>query len=421
MEKVNDGRIHGVKELGDYARTYAPNGRWSDAWHLFKGNFGKIVIINLLILVFMIHSTAVIYIGNIYTAGLGSVYPFAANAGLGFFAAPSVVGLPESVYLSSDLMFYALLIATGFIAALGVSGGAYSMRKLINTNGEFYVKNFFRGIKVGYFRVLPPVIVFLAFLFGSVIVSDWAAMYIALGGGAGGAITAKVFMIIAAVIVGIICMWFIAVGVSFRLSAGKFVRYTFKMMTGSLLQTVIMLGVALVPVWLLLIFKNVSFMLVLTIALLIVLGLSYIFLCWMSFAQWAFDLYVVPEAVKEKQAEKAKKTPGQLAEETADERKRLAMELLAAGKSELIGRPVKPVSDVRAVKPLGAAYGRADIGRVTAERSALKDELAAYTEKHISDPEYAEYNKMFAEREKALADDGKKGRKKKISSDNLLH
>ena len=39
----------------------------------------------------------------------------------------------------------------------------------------------------------------------------------------------------------------------------------------------------------------------------------------------------------------------------------------------------------------------------------------------MNDPVYVEYNKMFQDREKALQDDTKKGKKKKkISSDNLL-
>jgi hypothetical protein len=38
----------------------------------------------------------------------------------------------------------------------------------------------------------------------------------------------------------------------------------------------------------------------------------------------------------------------------------------------------------------------------------------------MSDPVYVEYNKLFADREKALKVDDKKGRKKKVSSDNLL-
>ncbi len=57
---------------------------------------------------------------------------------------------------------------------------------------------------------------------------------------------------------------------------------------------------------------------------------------------------------------------------------------------------------------------------VKADRQKLDGDIAAYEKEHLSDPVYAEYNKLFSEREKALKDDGKKSKKKKVSSKNLL-
>ena len=45
----------------------------------------------------------------------------------------------------------------------------------------------------------------------------------------------------------------------------------------------------------------------------------------------------------------------------------------------------------------------------------------SWYEQHKNDAKYVEYNKLFAEREKALSSTDKKGKKKKISSENLLH
>ena len=56
-----------------------------------------------------------------------------------------------------------------------------------------------------------------------------------------------------------------------------------------------------------------------------------------------------------------------------------------------------------------------------AGRAELEKSIADYENEHKNDKRYVEYNKMFAEREKALQDEGKKGKKKKkISADNLL-
>ncbi len=421
MEKVKENKFEAA-ELDNYGRTHIPKGRWSDTWNIFKNNFSKIVLINVLVLLFFLPSIVVVYVGNIYVDSLGSIYPFASNVGLGYYAYPDSAGLAESLYLSSDLMFYSLLIITGFIASVGVAGGMYSMRKLINTNGSFTVKGFFRGVRLCYLNVVLPVTIFLIFLFGSVVISDWAAYTTAVGGNKAGAITAQVFMIIATVVIGVICAWFMAVGCAYKVKFKYLIKNSFMLMTGSIIQTIFMAAFSLIPVWIVWLGVFGSIFTVVGYIIFIVFGFSFILLCWVSFTQWVFDLYITPVIKKDKEAARVNKTPKQIAEEEAEEQHKLAMELLAAGRSELIGRPIKPIDSSRAVKPVGAAFTRGDISRVSDERKQLKDDLAAYTAEHENDPKYVEYNKMFAERDKALQSDGKKGKKKnKISSDNLLH
>ncbi|MDE6373116.1 MAG: AAA family ATPase [Clostridia bacterium] len=110
----------------------------------------------------------------------------------------------------------------------------------------------------------------------------------------------------------------------------------------------------------------------------------------------------------------------QLAAEKEEDEKAVAREILAAGRSELVGRPVRPIEGGLEIKEVGAAYGRADIARVTADRRTIKSEVDAYVEEHKGDTRYVEYEKLFAEREKALTTSDKKGKKKKLSRDNLL-
>lgn len=130
-------------------------------------------------------------------------------------------------------------------------------------------------------------------------------------------------------------------------------------------------------------------------------------------------MYITPNLEAQKAAERAKKTEKELAEEKAEEERRIAREILAAGKSELVGRPIPPI-DPAPVPSLKKSFSRADIADVAAGRKALEDSIAAYEDEHKNDERYVEYNKLFAEREKALQDDGKKKKKKKISADNLL-
>ena len=404
-------------EILDYARTVLPEGRWGDTWNVFKSNFGKIIINNLFTLLFFLPLIVIVYIRELYVNSIYNAYPYSANIGpVGLPATPNVSGLAESLYMSADMMFYSLAIVAGLIAAVGVAGACYSMKKLVNTHGDFTIKGYFRGVKKCYLNVAFPVALFMIVFFCTVMVSDWKDLTIATGGSSAWPIAATVLMIILCVLVGIICMWFIAVGVSYRVGPWQTIKNSFILLIGSVIQTVFILGLAFIPVWFLLMG---SFMQIIAFIIFIIFGFSYIFLVWMSFTQWVFDMYITPNLEAQKAAERAKKTEKELAEEKAEEERRIAREILAAGKSELVGRPIPPI-DPAPVPSLKKSFSRADIADVAAGRKALEDSIAAYEDEHKNDERYVEYNKLFAEREKALQDDGKKKKKKKISADNLL-
>ena len=118
----------GNENADDYVRTYAPKGRWSDAWQLFKSNLVKFVIINVLTLLFFVPAVMVIYFRLVYVTNLAAVYPFSANIGIAVYT-PSTVGLAERIVFSADLIYYSLLIVAGLIAAVGLAGGGYSVKK----------------------------------------------------------------------------------------------------------------------------------------------------------------------------------------------------------------------------------------------------------------------------------------------------
>ena len=405
---------------GEYTRTAAQGGRWGDTWSVFKGNFGKVVLNNLLVLLFFIPGIAVIFIRSVYINGMGIQYPFNANTGIGYPAYPGTQGLNESIYLSADLMFYALLIVAGLIASVGVAGGAYSMKKLLNTHGKFSFKGFFHGIKVCYLNVAAPVTVFMCFFFGCKIIGDWKDLNKARDLSVAGPMTAYVFIIIATILIGLYLAWLIATGASYKIKVRQLLKNSFVLFIGSPIQTIFFAGLALIPVWLLLIGSSVMFMRIIAYIVFVFIGFSYILLVWMSYTQWVFDMYVTPNLKKAEEEKKAKKTPEQIAREEAEDAKRIAGELLAAGKSELICKPILPIENNAQVKTLSKTFSRGDLEVVAENRQKLGENIKAYEEEHKNDAVYKEYNALFAEREKALKTDDKKSKKKKISAQNLL-
>lgn len=411
-------------ELEDgYVRTHAPvKGRWSDTWDLFKTNFVQFVIINIFTLLFFVPGIAVAYFRSYYISQMGLAYPFSNNALGTYPITPSTVGSAESITLSADLLFISLLIVAGLIASVGIAGACYSVKKLINTHGQFHLKDYFHGIKVCYFNVVFPVTVFMVFVFATFCVSDWAALQTALGAPKGGPVTAEVFIIIATVVVGVIMMWILAVGVSYKVKFKYLIKNSFVLLFGTIIQSLFMIGFSLIPVWLVMLGGALEFFKIIGYLVFIFIGFSFIVLCWMSYTQWVFDMFITPAVKTEEEARKANLTPKQLEAEKQAEEKAQAREILAAGRSELVGRPMRPIDGGTQVGEIGIAYGRADIARVAADRSKIQSELDEYYDFHKGETKYVEYEKMFAEREKALSDEGgKKGRKKKkVSRNNLL-
>lgn len=408
--------MQGNEIADDFKRKSTGQGRWKSTWEIFKTHFWKLVALNLIVLIFFMPGIAVLYMRNVYIQSIGSTFPF--NPTIGNYPPGVIIGYAERVNLSADVLFYALLIAAGLIASIGISGATYCIRKLLQTNGEFHFKSFFHGIKVGYLSTAMPVTLFMLFLYGTFLVRDWTTIEQAVHGKVAGAITAYVFIIIATVLAGIYLAWVFAIGVSYRVKFKYLFRNAFVLIIGTPIQTIFMVGFTLIPVWLTFIG---GFMMFLVYIIMAFFGFSFMLISWLSFTQWAFDLYIAPAVQVEKEAERAKKSEKELAEEKAAEAKQQAMTLLAAGKSELISHPIKPINREEMIPTLGKTFTRAQISGAAENREKLTAEIASYEKEHENDAVYVEYNKMFAEREKALTEPDKKRKKKnKISSDNLL-
>ena len=407
--------MQGNEIADDFKRKAVTQGRWRETWSVVKANFWKLIALNLIVLIFFVPGIVVVYMRGVYIASIGSVYPF--NATVGNYPPDVLTGLAQRVNLSADILFYALLIVAGLIASVGISGATYCIRKLLQTRGEFHFKSFFHGIKVGYFATALPVTVFILFIYGTFLIRDWMEIERAVGGKVAGAITAYVFIIIADVLLGIYLAWIFAIGVSYRVKFKYLLRNAFVLIIGTPVPTIFMSGFSLIPVWFLL---GSGFWLIIGYIICAFFGFSFVLVCWLSFTQWAFDMYITPAVQAEKEASRANKSEKELAEEKAAEDRQRALELLAAGRSELISHPIKPINREEMMPTLGATYTRAQISGAADNREKLIADLAAYEKEHEKDAVYVEYNKMFAEREKALTEPEKKGKKKKISADNLL-
>ena len=157
--------LEGKEKSEEYARSTLPTNRWQLFWDIFKGNFWKLVKVNLLTLVFFIPLIAVILISVLLSNNNGIIYPFGANLGVGYPAMPGLQGMSERLTLQSGFMMYAGIALASIVASVGLSGGMYVVRNMVWTEGIFVTNDFWRGVKLNYKNALQTALFFCVVLF----------------------------------------------------------------------------------------------------------------------------------------------------------------------------------------------------------------------------------------------------------------
>ncbi len=417
--------MEGKEKSEDYARSTLPTNRWQLFWDIFKGNFGKIVKVNLLTLLFFVPLIAVVIFYIMLVESNGIIYPFGANLGVGYPAAPMQQGMAELLSVQNSFILYSGLMITGFIAAIGLSGGMYVVRNMVWTEGIFVTNDFWRGIKLNYKNALQTTLFFtivlllsgtmLRFAEFSIVVENLTGFELVMMRISQG--TSYVLLALAAML----SLWMIALGVNYKLSFFGMVRNAFLLTVATLPQTLFFAVLAFLPFGCFLIggmtFSMIGFILVL------LFGISYALLVWLDFGQWVFDKYVNPKIKGAKVGRGIYNKDGS-AQLTGDDSGAVIeyqRALLAHGKSRLVARPIKPIDDSLQVYELPSSFTREDLKRLRESKQNIAEDTEKYAEEHKNDLRYVEYNKQFEERERALQDEvGANGKKKKRKPPKLL-
>ena len=411
--------LEGKERSEDYARGTLPTSRWALFWDILKGRFGRLVLVNLIMLVTFLPFAGVIVWRSLAVSAQGLVGPFGAGLGVGYPVLPNVTGLAEMSMFEVDLFFFALFIPAGAIAALGISGGGYIIRNLIWTEGIFVTNDFLRGIRRNYWNVFEAVLVFTILLFLARTMGNLADWLAAVGSPATGwLIASKVVGYILVAFFLLVGFWMISLGISYKQGPWALFRNAVVMTVGTFPQTVLFAALGSWPVFLA-IFGGTTFA-VIGILLLIFLAFSYFLLVWLDFSQWAFDKFVNPnmgiatgrglyQKDKSAAAPNAKGAAPVPESSAAREYRRM---IVAQGKSKLVCRPIKPIDDDLEVYQLPESFSREDLQKLRESKEAIVEDTKAFEEEHKNDERYVEYNRQFEETERALQEETN-GKKKK--------
>ncbi|MBO4939455.1 MAG: hypothetical protein J6D30_00295 [Clostridia bacterium] len=410
--------LEGKERSEEYARSTLPTNRWQLFWDIFKGSFGKLVKVNLLVLLFCIPSIVVIIFNQLLVQYNSIIYPFGANLGVGYPADPVQPGLAEMLVLNGNLTLYIGLTLSMFIASVGFAGGMYVIRNMVWSEGIFVAHDFWKGVKLNYKNALQTSLFFCLVLTvcGSLI--HFTDLMLAMGGMEKvgvillwiSKIASYTFIFMAA----IMTLWMLAQGVNYELRFLTMLRNSLLVGVATIPQTLFFGGIAILPFALF--FLEGTFFTMLAVMGLIFISFSFALLVWLNFAQWVFDRYINPKikGAKVSRGLYSKEsgeslTEGELTEEELQYRK----ELVAAGRSKLIAHPIKPIDDGLEVYELPQSFTREDLKRLRESKDVIAEDTKAYAEEHKNDERYVKYNEEFDAMEKALQEPSEDEKKKK--------
>ncbi len=399
-----DRLMLGSEKSEEYARASLPSNRWELFWDIFKGRFGKLIIINLLMLLFCLPFIVMLVLRSLSISAYGTLYPFAQGFGVGYGAYPSMVGWSENIVHmvnGSVLIFTPIAL---FIAAVGFAGGAYVIRNMVWTEGIFVANDFWRGIKQNFKQILIVFLIYSLVFYVSILSISLSDTFIAQN--APNLWIYKVIQVLAYILLitfSIMTMHMITMSVTYDLKLKHLMKNSMLFTFALLPSNVVFLALGLIP-FLLLLFNG--FLTIIGVFLIVMFGFSYFFLVWTNYCQWTYDKFLND---KVKGAQKNKGIYEKIKGDNSEALRKYKEQLAMVKKSAWSTKPIKPITDEDlTLAELPTSFSRKDIERLNESRKALYEDHERYIEEHKNDPEFldaekdAEVEKIRLEREKRI-------------------
>jgi len=378
-----DRMLLGKEKSEGYARASLPSNRWELFWDIFKGRFWKLVIINLLTLLFCIPLVLVIFFRYISIINYGTIYPFNQGFGVGYMAIHSMVGYAENIAFNINRIVYLFLPIAAIIAALGISGGAYVIRNMVWTEGIFVANDFWRGIKQNFKIMCKIALVYSLVFYMSSMSIALCEQSIAVGANNKWMfVVSEILTYTIMVTYSFMTLHMITMSVTYDMKFRHLIKNSFLLTIGLFPQNIFFVACGIIP-FVLLLFGN--FFMTLGIMLILLFGLSLFLLVWTDFCQWAYDRFIndkIPGAQKNRGIyEKIK-------ESDAGALKQYREQVAMAQRTALSSRPIKPITDDLKLAELPTSFNRSDIIKLNESKQQIIEDHEKYVEEHKNDPEF---------------------------------
>lgn len=404
-----DRLMLGKEKSEGYARSTLPSNRWELFWDIFKGRFGKLVIVNLLMLIFFIPLALLIFMYAVARSNLGATYPFMQAFGVGYQVPISLEGVSEMVTLRANMMVFLFLPFAAMIAAVGLSGGVYVIRNMVWTEGIFVANDFWRGIKLNIKNMLLITLVYSLVFYATIVSTSMVDYMMAVGAGKRWLfVVANVISYGILIFFSITCMHMITMSTTYDLKFRHLFKNSLLFTVGLLPQNIFFLLLGAIPFILLLIG---GFFMGFGIILVLIFGLSLLVLVWTDFCQWAYDRFIND---KVEGAQKNRGIYEKIKESDSGALKQYRDQLAMGMRSSLNSKPIKPITDDELkLAELPTSFNRSDLENLRKSKEAIYEDHQKYVEEHKDDPEFmpTEEEKAFEERQKEREERVEKAKK----------
>lgn len=377
--------IAGKEKDEGYARASLPSNRWELFWDIVKGSFWKIVLINVLTVIFLIPFFLLFVFRSIGLSNLGASFPYSLPFGIGYGAPVSFSGIAEGIVFNVNSIVFLFMPIAMIIGSLGISGGAYVIRNMIWTEGIFVANDFWRGIKQNYKQILLITIVYSVVFYMSVIGVCMADRVIAMGAENSWIYTvSKIISIVILVFYTMMTFHMITMSVTYELKFFDLIKNAFLFTIGLPIQNIIFIFLASIP-FLLLLLGEV--LVGIGVALIITFGVSYFLLVWTDYTHWIFDKYINVKIKGAKTNRGIYEKVGKSDDSEAIKQYRARVE--AVSNSTMFNKPIKPITDEEIkLAELPVSFSRADLEKLQESKDAMYEDHKRYVEEHMNDERY---------------------------------
>ncbi len=391
--KLINRLLMGSEKSEDFARNSLPSNRWELFWDIFKGSFGKLVLINLLMLLFFIPLIFLLYCRSVLVASYGSMYPFSQGFGVGYLAPISFQGMSESIAYMTNAQIYLLLPVTMIIAAVGLSGGAYVIRNVVWTEGVFVANDFWRGIKINFKQIVIVCLIYSLVFYITVLSASISRYNIASG--ADMKWLFYICEILSYILLGyfsLMTLYMITSIVTYEMPLKGIIKNSFFFTLAFLPHSIFFAFIGSIPFILFMISDSIVILMVIAILVILIFGFSFFMLVWTDYSQWCFDTFINGKV------EGAKKNRGIYEKVKSESASKAAMHHRAVVRTSLNSRPIKPITDEEvALAELPDAFNREDLLRLKQSKQDMIEDHNKYVEEHKNDEQYQKTEEELAQ------------------------